>query len=156
ITEWMYNTAADTPGEWVELTNVGERPVDMTGWRYDDDSASYDAGFSLSGFGTVAPGESVVFTEVDPAAYRADWHLCPGVKVIGTCSKNLGRADQINIFDSKRALVDRLTYGDQTVGGPRTNGVGAWVPASALGADNARAWVRSAVGDAEGTVRADS
>ncbi|HVP11421.1 MAG TPA: lamin tail domain-containing protein, partial [Phycisphaerae bacterium] len=36
ITEWMYQGAN---GEFVEFTNTGSTPVDMTGWSYDDDSA---------------------------------------------------------------------------------------------------------------------
>ncbi|HWK27365.1 MAG TPA: DUF3616 domain-containing protein [Solirubrobacter sp.] len=155
ITEWMYNTAGDAPGEWVELTNVGDAPVSLNGYSYDDDSRTPGV-FSLSGLGTLAPGESGVFTEVDPAAFRADWKLCAGTKVIGPYSNNLGRADEINVYDGAGQLADRLTYGDQTVGGPRTNGVSAWVPRAALGANDARQWVPSAVGDAEGSVAAAS
>jgi hypothetical protein len=69
ITEWMYDGAG---GEWVELTNVGGAPVDLTGWSYDDDSATVGV-FSLSGFGVVQPGESVVFTEATVAAFRSAW-----------------------------------------------------------------------------------
>ncbi len=149
ITEWMYDGAG---GEWVELTNVGGEPVDLAGWAYDDDSADPEVGFDLSGFGEVAPGEAVVFTESDAGAFRADWDLCEGVKVLGGYTNNLGRADQINVFDAGGALVDRLTYGDQTIGGPRTTGRSAWVPAAALGQDDATQWVLSTVDDVEGSV----
>src|SRR5690606_22341754 len=113
-------------------------------------SANPAIGFDLSGFGTVAPGESVVLTEIDPEAFRSDWDLCAGVKVVGPYSNNLGRADQINVFDAGGQLVDRLTYGDQAFPGSiRTNGVSGWVSEAGLGADDVFEWTRSSVGDAE-------
>lgn len=148
ITEWMYD---GTGGEYVELTNVGGTPVDLTGYSYDDDSALLNQ-FSLSGLGVVQPGESVVFTESTAASFRSAWNLCAGVKLLGGYTNNLGRADQINIFDASGALVDRLTYGDQTIPGSiRTTGASGWVSAAGLGANNALAWTLSNVGDAEGS-----
>lgn len=35
-------------------------------------------------------------------------------------TNNLGRADEINLYDGAGQLVGRLTYDDQTIGGPRT------------------------------------
>jgi hypothetical protein len=148
ITEWMYDGAG---GEFVELTNVGTGPVDLAGWTYDDDSANPAIGFDLSGLGVVGAGESVVFAESTAEAFRTTWDLCPGVGVLGGYTNNLGRADQINIFDATDTLVDRLTYGDQTVGGPRTTGASAWVTAEGLGANDATEWTLSTVGDAEGS-----
>ncbi|MBX3362942.1 MAG: lamin tail domain-containing protein [Phycisphaeraceae bacterium] len=96
ITEWMYD---GTGGEFVELTNVGAAPIDLTGWSYDDDSRLPGV-FDLSGFGTVAPGESVIFTEVSADAFRTNWGLSASVKVLGGYTNNLGRADEINIYDA--------------------------------------------------------
>ena len=112
ITEWMYNANL---GEYVEFTNLGNQPVDFMGWVYDDESrfSSVGAGgFSLSGFGVVAPGETVVLTESTAAAFRSAWNLGAGVKVIGGYTNNLGRNDEINLFNAGGQLVDRLRYGD--------------------------------------------
>ncbi len=146
ITEWMYQGSV---GEFVELTNVGDEAVDMAGWSYDDDSATPGV-FSLSGFGVVQPGESVVFTEATVEAFRGDWGLCDGVGLLGGYTNNLGRADQINIFDAANQLVDRLTYGDQTFPGSiRTQGASGWATVAGLGVDNPLLWTLSTVGDAE-------
>jgi predicted extracellular nuclease/alpha-tubulin suppressor-like RCC1 family protein len=149
ITEWMYDGAG---GEFVELTNVGAEAVDVTGWSYDDDSATPGV-FDLSGFGVIEAGESVVFVESDPAAFRSEWNLCADANVIGPYTNNLGRADQINIFDAAGVRIDRLTYGDQAFPGSiRTQGASGWVSAAGLGADNVFAWTLSSVGDAESSV----
>ncbi|MDT9252443.1 lamin tail domain-containing protein, partial [Limnospira sp. PMC 1280.21] len=114
ITEFMY---AGNNGEFVEFTNVGTFPVDMTGWSYSDD-ARIPGSYSLSGFGIVAPGESVVLSELSPAAFRSAWSLCNNVKVVGPLNiQNLGRNDEINLYNGDNILVDRLIYGDQAFSG---------------------------------------
>jgi hypothetical protein len=147
ITEYMYGGAN---GEFIEFTNVGTSPVDMTGYSFDDDSEAPHT-VDLSAFGTVAPGESVILTETEAGAFRTAWSLCDGVKVIGGSATNLGRDDEINLFDAAGALVDRLRYGDDTLGGPRANNFAAWVSADGVGANNILDWTLAAVGDGEGS-----
>ncbi len=148
ITEYMYQGAN---GEFVEFTNVGTVPVDMTGWS-EDDSNRHSGTNSLSAFGIVQPGESVIFTETPIATFRAAWNLCPAMKIIGPyTTDNLGRSDEINLYNASNVLVDRLTYNDQALGGPRTQGISAWVQAAAIGANNSALWTLSATGDVEGS-----
>lgn len=149
ITEFMYQ---GTNGEFVEFTNVGDQPVDMTGWSYAD-SSRVPGHVALDAFGTVQPGESAILTETEAGAFRTAWGLCARAKVIGgNATDNLGRGDEINLYDATQALVDRLTYGDNVagVGGPRTQAVSAWPSAAALGQNQITGWTLSAVGNAEG------
>lgn len=153
ITEYMYNSSSASTGEFVELTNLGASSVDMTGWSFDD-SSRVPGSQSLSAFGVVAPGQSVVLTDAAAASFITAWGLS-GVSVIGGNTNNLGRADEINIYDASNTLVDRLTYDDQTYAGtPRTNGVSAWAAVSGDGPFGTitSAWKLSAVGDSQGSV----
>ncbi len=149
ITEWMYS---GTGGEYIEFTNLGSSAVDFTGWSYDDDSRIAGV-FSLSGFGIVAAGESVLITEDEVATFRSDWSLAGSVKVLGPYTNNIGRRDEINLYDASNALVDRLSYGDDTIGGPRTQDrSGTPESLAALGPfDASKGWVLSAVGDPYGS-----
>ncbi|RTL52747.1 MAG: PEP-CTERM sorting domain-containing protein [Rhodocyclaceae bacterium] len=155
ITEWMYNgNGTGSIGEFIELTNLGTTTVDFTGWSFDDNSRTAGSE-NLSGFGTVAAGESVIFTDQTAAAFRANWNLSASVKVLGGNLNNLGRSDEVNVYDGTGTLVDRLTYNDQgtgSVAGPRTTGVSG-IPGSlaAVGANNASLWTLSAVGDGKGS-----
>lgn len=153
ITEWMYNgVSAGNIGEFVELTNVSGAPIDMNGWSFDDDSRMAGT-ISLSAFGIVAPRESVVLTDEAAEVFRTAWGLSPTVKIIGGSTANLGRSDEINIFDSTSTLADRLTYSDQNIAGTiRTNGVSG-NPASnaALGVNSVALWNLSVAGDAFGS-----
>jgi hypothetical protein len=145
ITEWMYD---GTGGEFMEFTNVGASPIDLTGWSYDDDSRTPGT-VSLSSFGVVAPGESVILTEVSADAFRTNWSLGSFVKVIGGNTVNIGRNDEINIYDASNNLVDRLTYGDSTFapGSIRTQGTSGNAFLADLGTNDVYAWFFSAPGD---------
>ena len=148
ITEWMYSGAN---GEYAEFTNVGNSPIDMTNWSEDDNNETAGVHAFGNTFGIVQPGQSVLLTEADPATFRTAWNLPASVKIWGPYSNdNLGRSDEINLYDDLGTLVDRLTFNDQgsgNVAGPRTQNVSGNFPLSALGANNASLAVLSSVGD---------
>ncbi len=147
ITEWMYSPLGG-PGEYFELTNVGNVPVDMSGWSQDDNTRRPGV-HPLGAFGIVQPGESVIGTETtDVAAFQTYWNLPLSVKVIGYGSvDNIGRSDEINLYDNFGALVDQLTYSDSSGLGPRTQGTSGNIPLAFLGTNTASAAVLSAAGD---------
>jgi MYXO-CTERM domain-containing protein len=148
ITEWMYSGSNE---EFVELTNVGDAAIDLTGWSYDDNSQS-PGEYLLSGAGVVNPGQSIIFTENTVSAFRAAWGLSDDVVILGEVTNNLGRNDEINIYDNNGVLVDRLTYGDEDFPGSiRTQNVSGWTTFANLGANNVGAWGFSSEGDLQGS-----
>jgi hypothetical protein len=152
ITEWMYNGNGKT-GEYIEFTNLGSAAVDFSGWSFDDDSRS-PGSVNLSQFGVVNAGQSVILTEASAADFRSVWSLPDSVKVVGNNTNNLGRADEINLYDAARALVDRLTYGDENFNGTlrAQNVSGNPTSLALLGAPyDPIGWVAAAVGDAYGS-----
>jgi predicted extracellular nuclease len=150
ITEWMYD---GKNGEFIEFTNMGTSPVDMTGWSFDDHHETPGV-VSLSAFGTVAPGEAVILTETAAATFRTDWNLPGTVEVIGGNKTNIGRDDELNLYDASNNLVDRLSYGDDInfPGTIRTKGIsGNPTSTSVLGTNNVAGWVLSSANDAYGS-----
>jgi len=149
ITEWMYS---GNGGEFIEFTNTSNTSIDFSGWSYDDDSRTAGV-FDLSGFGTVAAGESVVITESDAADFRAAWNLASSVKVLGGYTNNIGRNDEINLYDNSSVLVDRLAYGDQNFfRSIRTqNASGNPFVIFSLGANDPLLWVLATIGDEYGS-----
>jgi predicted extracellular nuclease len=108
---------------------------------------------SLSALGTVAAGESFIVAEPTAAAFRTAWNLSTAVKVLGENTANLGRGDEMNIYDAASTLVDRLTYGDQVIAGSirAQNASGNPKTLAALGANDALQWQLAATGDAFGS-----
>lgn len=147
VSEYMYNG-----DEFVEYTNIGTLPADLTGWSYDDDS-NQPGVVPLSAFGSVAPGESVILAEESIANFTAAWGLPGTVKVIGGNTVNLGQNDRINLFAPNGYVVDRISYGTTTnPGSYRALNFSVWPCADALGTDNIYAWVASIVGDDQSTI----
>lgn len=158
ITEWMYSSLASGAPEFVEITNTGNSAVDLTNWSFDDSSQA-PGSFSLSEIGILAAGASAIITDaVSADDFRTRWGLSSAVQIAFGNVNNLGRADEINIYDASTNLVDRLTYNDQTLGGVRTQGVSANPGQSGglgdpllLGANNSAAWTASIDGDLYGS-----
>jgi predicted extracellular nuclease len=152
ISEWMYNGAGTgSIGEFVEFTNAGPDPVDMTGWSFDDNSQLAGT-VSLSAFGVVAPGQSVILTDNAATAFAAVWGLS-GISIVGGNTANLGRNDEINVFDAAGNLVDRLTYGDEDYPGTvRANKLSCNIPATDYGYTVSQtSWGLATTGDAYGS-----
>jgi lamin tail-like protein/PEP-CTERM motif-containing protein len=150
ITEWMYSPVGG-PGEYFELTNLSGAPINMAGWSQDDNDRIVGK-HDLSAFGIVQPGESVIGTEgADASAFKTYWNLPASIKVIAYgSSDNLGRADEINIYDNAAPtpnLIDRLTYDDQTIGGPRTQGTSANIALANVMGNHANLAVASVASD---------
>ncbi len=154
ITEWMYK---GTNGEFVEFTNTGTVAVDMTDWSYSDsDNQPGDLSFG-DVFGIVQPGESVILTETNAAVFRTAWGLGSQVKIFGgNTNSNLGRNDEINLYDADGVLVDKLIFGDQSYPGTvRTENRSCNIPAGDYGCTTVRpianGWVLASPGDAYGS-----
>lgn len=100
--------------EFFELTNLGNAPVDMTGWSYNDNNTNDPILFNAA-IGVLQPGQSAVFTQMTAADFRTYWGLDSSTIVFsfGQLS-NLGNSDQINIYNSSvqdaTTLVESVTY----------------------------------------------
>lgn len=144
ITEWAYQ---GNSGEYIEITNTGAAPVSLDTFSFDDNSR-VPGSMMLSG--VLAPGASAIICDILAADFRANWNIPAGVLIIGGNTNNLSRGDEINIYDGL-ILIDRLTYDDQNLGGPRTQNFGGITQPANWGANNVAAWFRAALGDTYGS-----
>lgn len=77
ITEIMYNPAGtDVPlesfaQEWVEIYNIGDQTIDLTGWKMRDEDYNAENWGALTG--SLAPGQVGVITTSTEAAFKASW-----------------------------------------------------------------------------------
>lgn len=97
--------------DWFELTNYGDTAADLTGFQMDDDSFSVTTAVALNGITSIAPGESVIFTEGGKtnftskvAAFKTAWSLGNSIQVGGYGGTGVGLSgtlgDAITVFDS--------------------------------------------------------
>lgn len=117
--------------DWFEVKNIGGLTLDLTGWKVDDDSASFASGLSLRGVTSLLPGQVAVFLNSDAAgnndtangdAFKAAW-FGSGVPVDFTIGfyggSGIGlssNGDAVNLFNSDGTLQAGVTFGTATAG----------------------------------------
>ncbi|HEY5332697.1 MAG TPA: SdiA-regulated domain-containing protein, partial [Solirubrobacterales bacterium] len=121
VTEVAPWSSGNSPvaADWFELTNVGTTKVDMTGWRMNDNHASFASSDAIEGVTNLAPGHSAVFvngTEAKANEFIADWYPggAPTGFEIGWLPEGPGLStsgDQVNIYDSTGAKVSGVEIG---------------------------------------------
>lgn len=145
ITEWMYQGGGTGgAGEFIEFTNISSTAINLSGWSFDDDSRASGT-VPLSGI--VQPGQSIILTDMSADAFRTVWNLDASVLVIGNNGTNLGRADEINLYNGS-TLVDRLTFGDAVYAGtPRTQAISGITDPDFYNLNDVTKWKYSSVTD---------
>ncbi|MBU1429117.1 lamin tail domain-containing protein [Myxococcota bacterium] len=124
INEIMPNPEGDdTGGEFVELLNVSDAPLDLTGWRLGD---SYEPTRHLFAEGVLLPGEVIVV--FDSGVHRQ----IPSAINASSGRLNLGNAgDTVRLLDPSGALHDEAGYGLTRAGVSKNRAVDGQ-PASGL------------------------
>jgi 2',3'-cyclic-nucleotide 2'-phosphodiesterase (5'-nucleotidase family) len=116
LTEVQSNQSETAPagaGDYWELTNYGSVVVDLEGFTWDDDRRSFALAqaWAFPAGTSLAPGESVVVTAEDPAAFRAWWGLDASVRVLQTPgSRGLGSNDGVALFDNNGRELFFFSY----------------------------------------------
>ena len=78
ITE-VQSTGSTEFQDWWEVTSFDTRPINLKGYRFDDDSQSLASAVTLTNDIVINPGESVIFAEsttakpMTPAIFRSWW-----------------------------------------------------------------------------------
>jgi hypothetical protein len=134
--------------EFFEITNVGLSSVDVSTWSWNDNNANDPHNWGPS-IGSIAAGESIVFTQMTAADFRSYWGLGETVRIFSYLQlSNLGNADTINIYNSftqgSATLVDSLTY----TADARGSGISRNRPfGGGTGQYPNSAWIVSSLGD---------
>ncbi len=113
--------------DWFEVTNTSASAVDITGWRFDDNSNSFANSVALAGVTSIGAGESVVFIEGTAAtatAFVNAWFggTAPAGFHIGTYTGSgisFGNSgDAVNLFDAGGTLRANISFGAAMTSSP--------------------------------------
>ncbi|MFM9902538.1 MAG: SdiA-regulated domain-containing protein [Polaromonas sp.] len=132
ITEVNSNAAG---GDFFEIFNYGTTAADLTGWKWDDDSASFTdaASVTFTAVSIPAGGRLVVVASTDAAAFRAAWGLSATVPVVALGGPGLGAGDAVVLFNAAGRVAASINFRggavitatDGTVIAPSAASVGA-------------------------------
>ncbi len=110
ITEMNSNGSGS---DFFELYNFGTTAIDLTGWKWDDDSANFaDTGVASFPSITLAAGARLIVTNTTEAAFRTAWGLTgvATVTVVATGGPGLGGGDAVVVFDAAGKVVTSFNY----------------------------------------------
>lgn len=116
LTEIQSNQSSGKPSganDYWELTNIGTTTRDISGYSWHDGgrSGASAAAYKLPAGSTIAAGESVIFTDMAPAAFRAWWGIPNSVQVFQSVgAPGLGKDDGISFFDAGQNELFFFSY----------------------------------------------
>jgi hypothetical protein len=121
ITE-VHSSGSFANVDWWELTSFESYPIDLKGWRFDDNSHSLapNNALTIATNVIIRPGETIVFCEnYTPAQFRAWWPTMPAdTQIIRYSGGGIGLSstsgDEINLWNaasfSPNELTERITW----------------------------------------------
>ena len=131
ITEVAPWSSGNSPiaADWFELTNTSKSAINITGWKFDDNSNSFGSALTLNGVTSIGAGESVVFVEtstvVDAVArFKSNWFgtNVPATFKIGSYSGTGAglstTGDAVNIYNATGDLQANVVFGGSTTASP--------------------------------------
>lgn len=127
--------ASNDPGDWVELHNAYELPVDVSGWVLRDSEEGH--AFVIPEGNVMEPGAFLVLC-ADRAAFSVKF---PQVtNALGDLNFNLGNSgERVRLFNTRKELMDEVEYGDASPWPPQADGEGRTLELTRPGIDNAAA-----------------
>ncbi|MES2440877.1 MAG: SdiA-regulated domain-containing protein [Verrucomicrobiota bacterium] len=113
LTEVLSQQAASGVNDFWELTNISAVPVSLEGYSWHDGGRSAGAAqsYKLPAGSSIAPGESVIFSNLAPATFRTWWNIPNTVQVFqSTGAPGLGQDDGISFFDEGQNEIFFFSY----------------------------------------------
>lgn len=109
ITEINSNAAG---GDFFEIYNYGTAAIDLTGWKWDDDSANFsDAAVATFGAVSLGAGQRlVVLAAATSTAFNTAWSN-PVASVVALGGPGLGKGDAVVLFNATGKVVAALNFG---------------------------------------------
>ena len=138
-----------TGGDFFELYNFGQAPIDLGGWRWTDDSEGFADGKPFPAGTRLAAGQTlVVVSDQSANTMCTAWGLASCEHVLQVKGKGLGKGDAVIVYDAQGQVVAALNYGTKPVQGvaPALNSAGQ-PPSASAHAGPALAPAGTAAGD---------
>ncbi|KQP37999.1 Ig-like domain-containing protein [Pseudorhodoferax sp. Leaf274] len=139
------NSNATGGVDFFEVFNHGSSPATLSGWKWDDNSASVTEGAPIPTVTIPAQGRLVVAIGTDTAAFLAAWGLPASPLIVASDGPGLGASgDAVVLFDANNQVMASFNYGTAAIA---VAGSSAVVPQS-----QASAGVTAAYGNHAGLV----
>ncbi len=105
VTEYLANPADESACEWVELQNISNRPINLTGWQFGDAVRLHE----IEDMVTLSAGEYLIVAEDIGCLDYLPSHACSPLLLSGWSSLN-NDGDLVILRDQYGVVVDSFTY----------------------------------------------
>jgi hypothetical protein len=105
VTEAMSEECFTEANDWWELTNIGDEPVNLYGYRWDNAPGNIGGGPTITNALIIQPGESVIFLEGRAPEFFTTWwgasNLPSGLRFITYTANGLDArgSEEINVWN---------------------------------------------------------
>jgi endonuclease/exonuclease/phosphatase family metal-dependent hydrolase len=167
ITEIMYNPTDESGGvgEWIEVVNTGTSPVNLAGWKFDDeDSTNWGAVPSILPAPSNAPpilnpNQVAVFYDAafatDSDQFKSAWSVPDGVLLIPVSWGNLSNGpnsptdEVVQLLDNVNVQKDVVKYDDNSPWPTGASTFSIYLKSLSLDNNNGANWAKSSAGTAK-------
>ncbi len=128
-----FGNGGHVSGDWWELLNVSDEPIDMTGFMWDDDDRLEGNDFSIFPEFVIQPKELVILVREEEASianedgFRVAWDIPADMRILSeglfadtgsgdTFSGLSSGGDELNLYDAMGELIQSVTLEPSTTG----------------------------------------
>ena len=128
ITEIMWKSShpdtGSASGDWFELTNLGDEPVNLERYVFDDDDRLEGDDFAILPAFEIQPNETILIVQEDdvdvPGGFREAWGLPAELRILSECTSTGGDTfsgissggDELNFYASTAIEEDGSPTGE--------------------------------------------
>ena len=134
-----FDNGGHANGDWWELLNASDEPIDMTGFLWDDDDQLFGNDYTIFPEFVIQPKELIIILREEETSaehedgFRYAWNIPAGMRVLSetafadtgsgdTFSGLSGGGDEINLYDAEGDLIQSLVLEAATTGFSKTWG----------------------------------
>ncbi|HEY4505741.1 MAG TPA: lamin tail domain-containing protein [Candidatus Paceibacterota bacterium] len=111
VNEIMYDlSGSDTGREWVEIYNSGASSVDISGFKFLENSGASNHGLTQSQGTSLIPAGGFAVISNDPTKFMPDWPTFSGNLFKASFSSMNNTGSTLILKDGSLSVIDQVTY----------------------------------------------
>lgn len=104
-----------TGNDFFEIFNYGTTDVNLSGWKWHDNGATFSTATALGDVIIPAGKTLIVTVSTDANAFRTTWNLDSNALIASVGGQGLGSGDAVVVFNDKGAVVTAFNYGTSSI-----------------------------------------
>lgn len=104
-----------TGNDFFEIFNYGTTDVNLSGWKWHDNGATFSTATALGDVIIPAGKTLIVTVSTDANAFKTTWNLDSNTLIASVGGQGLGSGDAVVVFNDKGVVVTAFNYGTSSI-----------------------------------------